>query len=85
MAKKQEQYATKVEVNDLSAKVDCLITHCKVFERHYNEQQKDIKSILYILNTTKGLGSFIRTSGAIFASLSAIIYALLNIKSWFKS
>ncbi|ADR52888.1 hypothetical protein CKC_05715 [Candidatus Liberibacter solanacearum CLso-ZC1] len=84
MTKRQEQYVTKQEFNELNAKVDCLITHCKVFERHYNEQQNDIKSILQILNTSKGLASFIKTSGAITASLSAIIYALYNLKAWLK-
>ncbi|ONI59069.1 hypothetical protein AYJ09_01405 [Candidatus Liberibacter solanacearum] len=84
MIKKPEQYVTKQEFNELNAKVDCLITHCRVFEKHYNAQQTDIKNILHILNTTKGLASFIKTSGAITASLSAIIYALYNLKGWLK-
>ncbi|ADR52321.1 hypothetical protein CKC_02860 [Candidatus Liberibacter solanacearum CLso-ZC1] len=47
-------------------------------------QQKGIEEIFNLLNTSKGLASFIKTSGAITASLSAIIYALYNLKNWIK-
>ncbi|WP_244668515.1 hypothetical protein, partial [Candidatus Liberibacter africanus] len=65
-------------------KVDCIIKHFKIFDRHYNEQQADIKNILHILNTSRGVVSLIKTTGAITASLSAITYALYNLKGWLK-
>ncbi|AKK20054.1 hypothetical protein [Candidatus Liberibacter africanus] len=84
MTKKQEQYVRREEFNALNTKVDCLIKHCRAFESHYNEQQAVIKDILHILNTSRGVVLLIKTTGAITASLSAITYALYNLKGWLK-
>ncbi|MFV0256559.1 MAG: hypothetical protein EPS19_03945, partial [Candidatus Liberibacter solanacearum] len=53
MTKRQEQYVTKQEFNELNAKVDCVIMHLKVCERSERKQQQGIEEILNILQGLK--------------------------------
>ncbi|KJZ80799.1 hypothetical protein AP064_01235 [Candidatus Liberibacter solanacearum] len=89
MAKRPEQTVTRQEFNALiaehkalSVKVDHINVQFKASEARDEKQQQGIEEILNILHTSKGLASFIKTSGAMAASLSAIIYALYHLKGW---
>ncbi|KQC48637.1 hypothetical protein AP064_05850, partial [Candidatus Liberibacter solanacearum] len=53
MTKRPEQYITRQEFNELSTKVDCVITHLKVCERSERKQQQGIEEILNILQGLK--------------------------------
>ncbi|MFT4325842.1 MAG: hypothetical protein AB3P25_05645 [Candidatus Liberibacter psyllaurous] len=84
MTKRQEQYVTKQEFNELSAKVDCVITHLKVCERSERKQQQGIEEILNILQGLKWFFASIKNIAIIVTSLSAILYGVFNIKGWLK-
>ncbi|MBY7649717.1 MAG: hypothetical protein C4617_04410 [Candidatus Liberibacter europaeus] len=88
MAKKQDQYITREEFVEFctksNAKQDCLISHCKVFEKHYREQQKGVNEILDTLKSIKWLFSTLKNVAIIVTSITAIIYGILNVKGWFK-
>ncbi|ADR52305.1 hypothetical protein CKC_02780 [Candidatus Liberibacter solanacearum CLso-ZC1] len=91
MAKRQDQTVTRQEFKALDSKVDHIDKQFKALEARDKKkqardekQQKYIEEILNILNTSKGLASFIKMIGAITASLSAIIYAIYNLKGWLK-
>ncbi|ADR51926.1 hypothetical protein AP064_02860 [Candidatus Liberibacter solanacearum] len=84
MTKRQEQYVTKQEFNELSAKVDCIITHLKVCERSERKQQQGIEEILNILQGLKWFFASIKNIAIIVTSLSAILYGVFNIKGWLK-
>ncbi|CAL9914950.1 conserved hypothetical protein [Candidatus Liberibacter solanacearum] len=86
-----EKAVTRKEFNSLSsrhkalsAKVDHIDEQFKASEARYEKQRQGIEELLNILNTSKGLVSFIKTIVEITASLSAIIYALYNLKGWLK-
>lgn len=85
MAKKQGQTVTRQEFDTISGKVDCIIAHLKAFEERNRKQQQGIEEILSILHCTflkYMLGSFIKTAGALTASITAILYFFQNIKGW---
>ncbi|KJZ81502.1 hypothetical protein DJ66_1180 [Candidatus Liberibacter solanacearum] len=84
MAKRPEQYITRQEFNELSAKVDCVITHLKVCERSERKQQQGIEEILNILQGLKWFFASIKNIAIIVTSLSAILYGVFNIKGWLK-
>ncbi|XCD38191.1 hypothetical protein Q7L83_05635 (plasmid) [Candidatus Liberibacter asiaticus] len=89
MTKRQEdRYITREEFIEFctnsNSKQDCLISHCKLFEKHYREQQKGVNEILDILKSVKWLFSALKNIAIAVTSLTAIIYGILNIKGWFK-
>ncbi|ONI58956.1 hypothetical protein [Candidatus Liberibacter solanacearum] len=84
MTKRQEQYVTKQEFNELNAKVDCVIMHLKVCERSERKQQQGIEEILNILQGLKWFFSSLKNIAIMVTSLTAIIYGILNIKGWLK-
>ncbi|ONI60195.1 hypothetical protein [Candidatus Liberibacter solanacearum] len=84
MTKRQEQYVTKQEFNELNAKVDCVITHLKVCERSERKQQQGIEEILNILYGLKWFFASIKNIAIVVTSLTAILYGVLNIKGWIK-
>ncbi|CAL9918224.1 Hemolysin XhlA [Candidatus Liberibacter solanacearum] len=91
MSKNQEQYATKQAFNALatehkalSIKVDHIDEQFKASEARDEKQQKGIEEILSILQGLKWFFASIKNIAIIVTSLTAIIYALYNLKGWLK-
>ncbi|MEG8098807.1 hypothetical protein GY664_00900, partial [Candidatus Liberibacter brunswickensis] len=50
----------------------------------FDSIKKGIDEILYILNTAKGIGAFIKVFGGLVTAGGAIIYFFQNVKGWLK-
>ncbi|MEG8098894.1 hypothetical protein [Candidatus Liberibacter brunswickensis] len=72
MIKKSNQYVTRQEFNELNTKFESI------------NKGIDIDEILYILNTAKGIGAFIKVFGGLATAGGTIIYFFQNIKIWLK-